>query len=73
MPYAGGLLKVMPGDDLSSLAYRIETFLSEDHNSSLDSYEERKKYDSKLWLNRMDLHDREKGEIYPYYILTQLI
>jgi hypothetical protein len=40
MPYAGGLLKVMPGSDLSSLAYRIETFLSEDHNlSGLDLYE----------------------------------
>jgi hypothetical protein len=40
-PYAAGLLKVMPGDDLSSKVECIETYFSEDYSLILDSFEER--------------------------------
>ncbi|KAK6923558.1 DNA-directed DNA polymerase, family B, mitochondria/virus [Dillenia turbinata] len=41
-PYAAGLLKVMPGDDISSkLLYSIDTYFSEDYSIILDSFEER--------------------------------
>ncbi|KAK2995369.1 hypothetical protein RJ640_029001 [Escallonia rubra] len=40
-PYAAGLLKVMPGDDLSSKEECIETYFSEDYSIILDSFEER--------------------------------
>lgn len=40
-PYAAGLLKVMPGEDLSSKDKCIETYFSEDYTIILSSFEER--------------------------------